>query len=125
MSAPLFKLEENTKNTILEISALSGYSQSVVKECYEYLLLNWAVKIADNPEDIIPLQIPYLGTLYIKYEGDEILPSGELSTKLSYSMEFLSGFKKLVGEIEDEGYTEIVPLIAKKIENAVMVASAD
>lgn len=125
MSVPLFKLEESTKNTILEVSALSGYSQSVVKECYEYLLLNWAVKIADNPDGEISLPIPYLGNITIKYIGDEVLSSGELSTNLSYTVDFLPSFKKLVGEIEDEGYTEIIPLISKKIESAILVASAD
>lgn len=125
MSIPLYKLEETTKNIISEVSALSGYGQSVVKECYEYLLLNWAIKIADNPGDWVTLDIPYLGSLQIHYDGDDVLPSGELTTNISYTMSFLPSFKKMVGEIEDEGYPEIVPLIAKKLENAVMVASTD
>lgn len=125
MSVPLFKLEESTKNLILEVAALSGYSQSIVKECYEYMVLNWAVKLADHPGEVVSLDVPFLGTVNVKYDGDEVLPTGELSTKLLYNVTFLPSFKKLVGEIEDEGYTEIIPLITKKIENAVMVASAD
>ena len=125
MSIPLFKLEESTKNLILEVAALSGYGQSVVKECYEYMLLNWAVKIADHPGEFVALDIPFLGTINVKYDGDEVLPTGELSTKLLSNISFLPSFRKLVGEIEDEGYTEIIPLVTKKIENAVMVASAD
>ena len=33
----LFYLNEDTKNQILEISALSGYAQNVVKEVLEYI----------------------------------------------------------------------------------------
>lgn len=122
-----------SKNIITEFSALSGYPQAVVKECFEYLFIDWSIRIADamanktsvndNPE--IPLDVPFLGTIYIKYEGDKVLGTGELDTEVSYRIDFLPSFRKLVGDIVDEGYTEIVPMLSKKIENAIMVASAD
>lgn len=127
------KLEEMSKNIITEFSALSGYPQAVVKECFEYLFVDWSIRIADTlannmgskdcPE--IPIGVPFLGTIFIKYEGDKILETGELDTELSYRIEFLPSFRKLVGDIVDEGYTEIVPLLSKKIENAIMVASTE
>lgn len=128
------KLEETSKNLITEFSALSGYPQAVVKECFEYLFVDWAIRIADtlaknsdsSTSDIeIPIGIPFLGTIYIKYIGDKILETGELDTEISYRIEFLPGFRKLVGDIVDEGYTEVVPLLSKKIENAIMIASAE
>lgn len=117
------RLEEDTKNVILEVSALSGYAQNVVKEIFEYLLVNWAIKIADHPEDYATLVLPYLGTLNVKFAGDKVLSSGELSTEVDVFADLTSSFKKLVGDLHDEGYTELVPMMSKKIEQAVMVAS--
>ena len=66
----LFYLNEDTKNQILEISALSGYAQNVVKEVLEYMLMSWAIKIADNPDKYASLTIPYLGKVIVKYVDD-------------------------------------------------------
>ena len=126
MNTNLFKLDDNTKNLITEISALSGYSQSVTKEIFEYSVIDWAVKIADAEEGaVVDLTIPHMGVIHVKYVGDDVLPSGELDTKLEATIEFSPGFKKLFGDIIDQGYTELVPLLTKKIENVVLVASAD
>ena len=46
----LLKLDEDSKNVVMEISALSGIPQNVVKEVLEYLLCSWAIRIADHPE---------------------------------------------------------------------------
>lgn len=121
-SNPL-RLEEDTKNIILEVSALSGYAQNVVKEVFEYLLVNWAIKVADHPNDFAALTLPYIGALNVKFAGDKVLPSGELTTEVDVFADLTSSFKKLIGDLHDEGYTELIPMMTKKIEQAVMVAS--
>lgn len=119
----MLKLDENTKNIILEVSALSGYAQNVVKEIIEYLLLNWSIKIADHPDDFAELTIPYVGTLGIKYLEDKLLPTDEIETEIETYVEVRPEFKKLIGDLHDEGYIELIPMLKKKIESAVMVAS--
>lgn len=119
----LFKLDENTKNMIAEISALTGIAQNIVKEIYEYFLIDWAIKLAENPDDFADLVIPYLGTIRVKYAGDRETETGELLTDVDTEIELTSAFKKLVGDIYDEGRTEIVPYLQKKIKQAVAVAS--
>ena len=121
----LFSLNEDTKNQILEISALSGYAQNVVKEVLEYMLMSWAIKIADNPDKYASLTIPYLGNVMVKYVDDEVLPTGELSTITDSHVVLNDQFKKLIGDIHDEGMTELVPMMEKKIKNAVMIAASN
>ena len=121
----LFYLNEDTKNQILEISALSGYAQNVVKEVLEYMLMSWAIKIADNPNKYASLTIPYLGNVMVKYVDDEVLPTGELSTITDSQVVLNDQFKKLIGDLHDEGMTELVPMMEKKIKNAVMIAASN
>ena len=121
----LFYLNEDTKNQILEISALSGYAQNVVKEVLEYMLMSWAIKIADNPDKYASLTIPYLGNVMVKYVDDEVLPTGELSTITDSQVVLNDQFKKLIGDLHDEGMTELVPMMEKKIKNSVMIAASN
>ena len=121
----LFYLNEDTKNQILEISALSGYAQNVVKEVLEYMLMSWAIKIADNPDKYASLTIPYLGNVMVKYVDDEVLPTGELSTITDSQVVLNDQFKKLIGDLHDEGMTELVSMMEKKIKNAVMIAASN
>lgn len=119
-----FKSDEDTKNTLLEISALSGYSQGVVKEVLEYWVYSWAIKIVDNPDSYASLVIPYLGSVSAKYKNDKITSSGEIATEVDTFVDLSDSFKKLIGDLHDEGYSALVPLMQKKIEQAIIVASS-
>lgn len=117
------KIDESTKNVILEASALSGFAQNVTKEVLQYLLFDWAIKIADHPDEYASLSIPYLGTVNVKFAGDKVTSTGELDTKVECFVDLSDSFRKLVGDIHDQGYSALVPMALKIIEQAVMVAS--
>lgn len=119
----LLKLNDDTKNLIMEVSALSGIPQNVVKEVWEYYLIYASLKVTDCPDGYACITIPYIGKVFIKYEGDVITPSGDLSTNVDSFIEIDSAFKKLVGDINDESITPLVDLMTKKIEGAVLCAS--
>lgn len=121
----ILKLDEETKVLISEISALSGYSQTVIKEIVEYMLVNWVVKIADNPDSFANLSIPYLGKLKVKYEGDRLMPSGEITTDVLVDTELSPAFRKLIGDLHDEAKTEVEDALRKKIDTTVLIASSD
>lgn len=123
MTNSLLKISEETKNVISEVSALSGISQNLVKEVFEYMLINWAIKIVDNPEKFATLEVPYLGSISVKYAGDKVLPTGELYTEVESFSDINDTFRTLIGTLHDEGRTELIPLLSKKIEQAIMVAS--
>ena len=119
----LLKLNDDTKCLIMEVSALSGIPQNVVKEVLEYLLVNWAIKLSDNPDRYADLVVPYIGTIGMKFAGDNVMPSGEISTKVDCFVNVSDDFRKLVGDIYYENDVCLVPMLQKKIEQAIMVAS--
>ena len=121
----IMKNSEDLKRIIPRISALSGYNQNVVRECLEYLLIDWAIQIVDSPDEFVELSIPYIGKIGVKYAGDRVLPSEELATEVDSYLELSDSFKKFIGELHDEGITELVPLMKSKIEAASMIASAE
>lgn len=120
----LFKVDEDTKNVMLEVSALSGISQNIIKEVYEYLLISWAVKLAESPDEFAKLAIPYMGTAEVKFKEDNIDPAGNLQTEVDVRIKLSDSFKKLVGNLYNEEQTEIIDLLKKKIKNSILVASA-
>ena len=119
----VLKLNEDTKNLIMEVSALSGIPQNVVKEVWEYYLVYASLKVTDNPDGYACITVPYVGKIFVKYDGDIITPSGDLSTNVDSIVEIDPAFKKLVGDINDEGITEITDMLVKKIEASVLCAS--
>ena len=102
MSATPFKLDNDTKAMITEISALGGYARNIVKEVLEYLCLSWIIRIADSPDDYAVLPIPYLGNVGVKYDKDRYLPTGEGTTDVYAYVELSESFKKLIGDIHEE-----------------------
>lgn len=117
------RLTEDSRNIVQEISALSGYNQNIVKEILEYFLIDWALKITEKPDDYAELTIPYIGKIGVKYEGDIRMPDEQVKTNVSSYVELSEFFKKLVGDLHDEGQTEIDKALKRKIESAVMIAS--
>lgn len=125
MNNSFLRIDEECKNIIQEISALSGYSQIIIKEILEYFLIDWSLKIVDNPDNYAELLIPFIGKLFIKYDGDKKVNPEEITTKVSSYIEINESFKKLIGDLHDEGRTEIDRALQRKIDNAVMIASTD
>ena len=125
MNSTFLKIDDECKNIIQEISALSGYSQIVIKEILEYFIIDWSLKIVDNPNDFAELPIPFIGKVGIKYGGDRRLPTEEVTTDVESYLELSENFKKLVGDLHDEGRTEIDKALQRKIDSAVLVASTD
>lgn len=118
------KLNDDTKAFVSEISALSGIPQNVIKEVLEYMIIGWSIKIVDNPDEFVELTIPYIGNIGVKYEGDSVTLDGDLSTEVSSYVNLSPGFKKLIGDLHDEARTELISMLQRKIEQAIMVASA-
>ena len=117
----LFKVNEDTELFINEVSAITGYGRNVVKEVLEFFLLDLAIKIVDHPDEDANLTLPYLGTLAVKYDSDEELPNGTLSTNIKADFTPANTFRQLVGILHDEGHSEIENMIKKKCSQTVMV----
>jgi len=114
------KLNEEQKKMVDEISALSGIQKEIIREVWEYTLIRWAEQIASNPKKLTVLEIPFAGKLGVKYDGDVVESSGAVSTKVTALFDPSAQFKKLIGDIEDEGDSIVTDLLKKKIEAALL-----
>ena len=118
------KIDDEQKQLIEEISALSGIQREVIKEVFEFQLVRWAEKIAENPDKLVKLKIPFMGEMLVKYESDEILETGEMTTNVLVFHSLDDSFKKLIGDIHDESDNVVTDLLMKKIKNAVLTSSS-
>ena len=118
------KIDEDQKQLIEEISALSGIQREVIREVFEFQLIRWAEKIAEHPDKLVKLKIPFLGEIAVKYDKDEILDTGEMTTQVTAFHNLDDSFKKLVGDIHDEGDSIVIDLLMKKIKSAVLTSSS-
>lgn len=117
-------LTEEQKVIINEISALSGIQKNVVREVWEFTLVRWAELIAKAGPARASLEIPFLGNLSVKYEGDKVEPDGTVTTEVSSFLALNPLFKKLIGDINDEKDSVVLGLLNKKIENATLTMTA-
>ena len=69
-------LTEDQKVLIDEISALSGIQKNVIREVWEFTLIRWAESIATDPARRVELDVPFLGKISVKYEGDSLESDG-------------------------------------------------
>lgn len=125
MNNTFLKLDDECKNIMQEISALSGYSQGIIKEVLEYFLIDWALKIVDKPDDFAELPIPFIGKIKVKYTGDKKESDDTISTNVDAEILLNDSFKKLIGDLHDEGRTEIDKALQRKIDTAVLIASTE
>ena len=60
----------------------------------------------------------------VKYVEDKVLPNGDISPEVDCFVDLAANFKKLVGDVYYEKDVCLVPMLQKKIEQAIMVASS-
>lgn len=118
-------LTEEQKVLIDEISALSGIQKNVIREVWEFTFIRWAESIAKDPTRRAELDVPFLGKISVKYEGDSLESDGSVTTSVSSFVALSPVFRKLVGDIHDEGSNLITILLEKKIENATITTTAN
>lgn len=113
------KVDEDTKHTIEEISALSGIQRDVIREVWEFTLIRWIEQITKDPSKLNILQIPFLGSVGVKYIEDRLASDGSIETTVD-SYVCLSPFlKKIIGEIYDGKHNVITELLELKIDDAI------
>lgn len=111
------------KILIDEIAALSGIQKNVIREVWEFTLVRWAEKLSTAGGSRAVLDVPFLGTVSVKYEGDIVEADGSVTTEVSSFVALDPVFKKLVGDINDEGANIVASLLEKKIENSAITTT--
>jgi len=108
------KLDDFEKSLIEEISTLSGYSPTIVRDVLESTFLRQLEFLLTQKE----ILVPFLGKLFVKYVGEEWVGG----TKLAKVDVFFSSselLKRFVGEIQDKKSPTLNNLMQKKIRGAL------
>jgi hypothetical protein len=85
----------------------------------------YIAKLLEKREGMNNLHVPFLGTVGVRYAGDEIEESGALSTKVDAFVSLDPAFRKLIGDTVDEGDTAVKDLLKKKIDNALLTMKSN
>jgi len=113
------KLDEDTRHTIEEISALSGIQRDVIREVWEFTFIRWVEQISRDPTKLSNLQIPFLGTVGVRYVDDQLGEDGTIDTTVDSYASLSPFFKKVIGEVYDGKQNVITELLELKIDNAI------
>jgi hypothetical protein len=118
------QLNDEQKQLLEEISNLAGIQRAVIREVWEFTLISWVEKItkktAENPNGLTSLDIPFLGKVGVRYNGDEQTASGTVTTNVAAFVTLDPLFTKLIGDIIDEKDSIITDLLIQKAENALL-----
>jgi len=104
------KLSEFESGLIEEISTLSGYSETTVRDVIELTFFR-QLEQAMQKQD---LQIPFIGKIHIVEKGDTYT-SGAREADFDCLFAQTSLFKKIVGDIIDGDSDLLANLLQKKI----------
>lgn len=113
------KQDDETRHTIEEISALSGIQRDVIREVWEFTLIQWVEKLTREPTKLNNLQVPFLGTVGVRYVEDQLGMDGTIETTVDSYVSLSPFFKKLIGEVYDGKQNIITELLELKIDNAI------
>jgi hypothetical protein len=113
------KLDEDTKHTLEEISALSGIQRDVIREVWEFTLIRWVEQITRDPTKLNSIQVPFLGTVGVRYIDDQLGQDGNIETNIDAFISPSPFFTKLIGEVYDGKQTVLTDMLQKKIDGAI------
>ena len=108
------KLTDFEKSLVQEISTLSGYSPTVIREVLEFIFIR---QVEEYFESKI-ISIPFLGKLQVIFKGDSFVSGGKLA-EIETIFHASGLLKKIVGEAEDKNLKLLEQLISSKIEEAL------
>lgn len=119
------KIDKDTKHLIEEISALSGIQRDVIREVWEFTFIRWLEQITRDPEKLQSLNIPFLGSVGVRYTGDTLNDDGSLETQADAFVSLSSSFKSILGDVYDEKRNIIIDILQKKIDTAISTIIED
>jgi hypothetical protein len=102
------KINEYEVSLMNEISAISTYKPLTVRNILESAFLRQVESLLEGND----IQIPFIGTLHIDYEGDDFVSGGKVA-KFSTHLTPSDLFVRLVGDAHD-GKGDIIWQISEK-----------
>jgi len=108
------RLSDFERNLVNEISTISGYPVSIVREVLEFTFLRQIEQYMDKEE----LMIPFLGKTKVVYKGDTFI-SGAKMAEIDVLFQPSDLLKRVIGDVEDDEPGIIEGLLQKKIRNSL------
>jgi hypothetical protein len=108
------KLDDFEKNLIEEISILSGYTPTIVRDVLESTFMRQLESLMSRKE----IQIPFIGKIKVNHIGEEWI-AGTRSSKIEVFVSPSDLLKRFVGEIQDGDSPTINSLMQKKIKGVL------
>jgi len=115
----LLKLDEENRRLVEEISALSGIQRDIVREVWEFTLVRWIEVVTRDPTRLQTLQIPFLGSVGVRYSGDTLKSDGTIESQADAYISLSPLFLKILGDVYDEKSNLLTDILEKKIDDAV------
>jgi nucleoid DNA-binding protein len=91
------QLSKEDYNTIEILRNISGENEDRIHAIFEALVEHALHQYADKQR----IEVPYFGTLYIKYKGETILSNGAKEVDIDVFFSPSKNLKKNIGRIED------------------------
>lgn len=108
------KLNQFEKSFVRDVSTLSGYPPTVIREVLEFMFLRQIEQYEDSGE----MSIPFIGKVKIIDKGD-IYVSGAKQADIDVLFAPTDLLKRVVGDVADGESSIIENLIQQKVENAL------
>lgn len=108
------RLSDFEKNLVNEISTISGYPVSIVREVLEFTFLRQVEQYMDKEEIVVP----FLGKTKVVYKGDTFVAGAKIA-EVNVLFQPSDLLRRVVGDIEDEEPSIIEGLLQKKIKSSL------
>lgn len=91
----LFEYDKDTKDIVLDISALFGVKSEVVKQVWEMTVLAMLLKTSDFEDcKSVRLKIPFIGSMFLRDKGS-VIENGKCTPDIECFVSLDENFKQL------------------------------
>lgn len=91
----LFEYDKDTKDIVLDISALFGVKSEVVKQVWEMTVLAMLLKTSDFEDSkTVRLKIPFIGNMLLRDKGS-VIENGKCTPDIECFVSLDENFKQL------------------------------
>lgn len=113
-------LDRDTKDMLMKISALSSIKADVIRQVWEFTAAAWYLQIADNPEKMSSINIPYFGKIGVRFKNEKLKEDGNIQSEIDAFAVPSDNFANMVGDIYNQARAPIVEFIQNELlKNAI------
>lgn len=108
-------LDKDTKDFLMKVSALSSIKADVIKQVWEFTVASWYLQLADNPEKMTSINIPYFGKIGIRFKNEKLKDDGNIQSEIDAWAVPSDNFSNMVGDIYNQARAPIVDFIQNEL----------